>query len=777
VKNLGLSKSSSLLIIALAMSVSACSPAIRNELKSLSSTGATGSILNNTPNYSDKFAYSTNVPENTSANATALISGNLFVAGFALDSSNTSHWLVREYSSGIGSIIDDYQYASGTIAQANALATDSSGNLYAAGYGTDTSGLNHWVVRKYSAGSWSTVDDYIYPGALATQPFALTTDSSGNIYAAGFSVDSSSITHWLVRMYSAGSWSTIDDYQYTPGHNANARAVTVDSSGNVYAAGQGLDGSSTEHWVVRMYSGGIWSTIDDYNYPSGMYPSVMALTADSSGNVYAAGTILDGSLVAHLVVREYSGGSWSTIDDYTYIGPQGAKATALTSDSLGNIYEGGAGMGASNTWVVREYSGGSWTTLDTLPVGMNGQPSSISADSSGNVYAAGYGNSPSDINYWLVRKYSGGSATTLDNYQRPTSKSTASALAKDSAGNLYAAGDGVDASNLTHWIVRKYSAGSWSTIDDFQYGAGYSTSVSALMTDSAGNLYAAGYGISGSNAADYHWIVREYSGGVWSTVDDFQYPSGYESEANALTIDSLGNLYAAGIALDSSFEAHWLVREYSGGSWSTIDDYQYDPGAGFQFTTSPAALTTDSSGNVYAAGIGVDGSYREHWVVREYSGGSWSTIDDYQGPTGSSAQALALTADTSGNIYASGTGYSASASGWVWIVRKYSGGSWTTMDTYEYNPGSFAQASALTMDTSGNLYASGYGKDSSSVVHWVVREYSGGSWSSLHDYQLDSGYGAQSTALVYLPSSDKVVCSGSAYDSAGDDFWITQAVP
>jgi len=691
---------------------------------SASLTGATSSAFNLSQSYFDQFAYSSDVPNSATANATVTdSSGNVYAAGSGQDSSGTNHWVVRKFSGGSWSTIDDYVYPAGNEAQAFALTTDSFGNVYAAGQAADSSGTNRWVVRKFNGGSWSTIDDYVYPPGNAASASALTSDSSGNIYAAGEGIDSSNIQHWVVREYSGGSWSTIDDYVYPAGNRASASVLTSDSSGNVYAAGQAADGSGNEHWVVRRFSGGSWSMIDDYVYPAGSGEvGASALSSDSSGNVYAAGFGFDSSFNEHWVVRKFSSGSWSTIDDYVYPAGNAASALALTSDSSGNVYAAGFGFDSSGSehWVVREYNGGSWSTIDdyVYPPGNGASASALSSDSSGNVYTAGVGEDSSFNEHWVVRKYSGGSWSTIDDYLNLLAMSAATALTSDSSGNVYAAGDGTDSSKITHWVVRKFSGGSWSTIDNYVYPPGNGASASALTTDSSGNVYAAGVGTDSSNIQ--HWVVRKFSGGSWSTIDDYVYPAGNGASVSALSSDSSGNIYAAGSGQDSSFNEHWVVRKFSGGSWSTIDDYVYPAGNG----ASALALTTDSSGNIYAAGAGFDSPFTSHWVVREYSGGSWSTIDDYLYPAGNDAS-----------------------------------------------------ASALTTDSSGNIYAAGQATDGSGTNHWIVRKLSGGSWSGVQDYQLDSGFEAQANVLVSLPTSGEVVSCGSASDSLGNQFWITQTVP
>jgi formylglycine-generating enzyme required for sulfatase activity len=114
---------------------------------------------------------------------------------------------------------------------------------------------------------------------------------------------------------------------------------------------------------------------------------VYALTLDSSGNLYAGGGFfMAGGTTANHIAK-WNGTSWSALGTGMsfYSG-----VFALTVDASGNLYAGGGFTTAGGTTVHRiaKWNGTSWSALGT---GMNNTVSAITLDSSGNLYAGGVG--------------------------------------------------------------------------------------------------------------------------------------------------------------------------------------------------------------------------------------------------------------------------------------------------------------------------------------------------------------------------------------------------
>ena len=282
-----------------------------------------------------------NVPEALAFDS----SGNLYVA-------NNGAGTVSEYAAG-GTTLTATYYG---LSAPDALAFDSSGNLYVANGGAGT-------VSEYAAGGTALTATYYG----LSSPDALAFDSSGNLYVANYVVNAT------VSEFAAGSTTLVATYSGLSG----PAALAFDSSGNLYVANK-FAGT-----VSEFAAGGttLKATYSDFTGPD-------ALAFDSSGNLYVADDFAN-------TVSEFAAGGTTLMATYSGF----SYPVALAFDSSGNLY-----VANDNSFgAVSEFAAGS-TTLTASYSGLDG-PDSLAFDPSGNLYVATFYNS-------MVSEFSLGSATS-----------------------------------------------------------------------------------------------------------------------------------------------------------------------------------------------------------------------------------------------------------------------------------------------------------------------------------------------------------------------------
>lgn len=237
----------------------------------------------------------------------------------------------------------------------------SSGNLYA---GTQNN------VFKYLAGNqlWIQIGNiYLLDGSGIS---ALTTYES-NIYAGMQSGN-------IYSTNNGGNWQQIAS---NPDYITSD--VIVDNTGALYASTNYNDPNDQilKDGRVQKYNRttGVWTTLAGTSSRSSVDGTpIQSITADTSGNIYAATAGNNGGFVWEYPV---AGSAWTMLGTGTL---DGTPVNAVVTDSSLNVY---AGTSAGN---VFKYTGYSWLQINTAPLDTLGV-SGLTFDHLGNLYATTYG--------------------------------------------------------------------------------------------------------------------------------------------------------------------------------------------------------------------------------------------------------------------------------------------------------------------------------------------------------------------------------------------------
>ena len=404
------------------------------------------------------------------------------------------------------------------------------------------------------AQTWETIDDAA--GATSEKVLSITSDSAGNIFAAGTMRDATERGHAVIMKSSdsGATWSTVADYPavYTisvPGAPENpigaafhtiASADVAGGENHLVAAGvyrrglrPGTSSSYTTQWVIiRSKDGGAtWDTLDEYVHPTYGVLSPRDIVVDANGNVYVVGMapVYTGLLykspyICHWLIRKgvvtpEGGMTWSTVGDFTHgDGWDSAYGHDFDADGPSGVACVGSNVfvvgGGSHSWIVRKSSNGgsTWQVVDTYQYGKNlkSHAFDVAADSAGNVYVAGYGQKLGTR--WIVRRLTNGATkwSTMDDFKLSGgSYAEGKGIAVDSNNNVHVTGMATFSPGKWNWVTRQRSAatGAWSTSDTFSLASGQDTVGRAIARSPAGSLFAVG---AGSDAAGvlHGWIVR-----------------------------------------------------------------------------------------------------------------------------------------------------------------------------------------------------------------------------------------------------------------------------
>ena len=238
-----------------------------------------------------------------------------------------------------------------------------NGTLYALGQ-APANRFNAWKTAKSLDGgaSW-TDDDTFYLGKGNTSlAQGLTSDAAGTAYSCGFAYGSAgNDRHWIVRrkLPGSGSWTTVSDLNNkTPGNNAQAMC-SFPGSAVATAATVFVVGCVNNKWMVMRSrnQGSTWQQAGGATWPTGYtYAQASDIACDTAGNIYVAGSYLQGTGYSAGCVVQVStngGDTWTTLLDDSSTMPTGLWRLAI--DNRGNVALSGKvsdSTGNNSRWVV-----------------------------------------------------------------------------------------------------------------------------------------------------------------------------------------------------------------------------------------------------------------------------------------------------------------------------------------------------------------------------------------------------------------------------------------
>ncbi len=324
----------------------------------------------------------------------------------------------------------------------------------------------------------------------------------------------------------------------------------------------------------------------------------------------------------------------------------------------------------------------------------------LSVDASGNLYVTGYScnQTLASCDYATVKYDQNGNQLWAARYDNGL-QDMPSALAIDSAGNVYVTGTSKNTTGYDTATVKYSPNGSQLWVARYPNNDGYGSP--AIAVDSAGNVYVtSGTFITGTGSSKYYTVKYNTNGTqLWSAT----YGTPGLSHTTAIAVDSSGNVYVTG-ELSKGTSSCFYCKDYgtvkynTNGTqlWASI----YDSGS----DDSAKSLAVDGSGNVYVTGYslnGTNGSF-DYATVKYSPNGSQVWVVRYD--NGGYDYANAITVDSSGNAYVTGASDNTTNSDFATV--KYDPGG-NRLWVARYDDGFDEAADAMSVDGRGNIYVTG----------------------------------------------------------------------
>ena len=288
----------------------------------------------------------------------------------------------------------------------------------------------------------------------------------------------------------------------------------------------------------------------------------------------------------------------------------------------------------------------------------------------------------------------------------------------------------------------------------------------AMVVDSTGNVYVTGHSWSDSPRLGYDYATIKYnSNGNQLWVARYNGPANGNDGAYAMALDNAGNIYVTGysegsgtfrdyatIKYDSNGNQLWVAR-YNGPA-TYPDDYAY-------------AMAVSSDGNIYVTWESAGGTQSDYATIKYDSNGNQLWVARYNGPGNRNDEARAIALDSAGNIYVTGHSVGSGTFKDYATIKYDSNGNqlWVARYNGPGNRNDYVQA--ITLDSAGNVYVTGYSVGSGTYYDYTTIKYD----SSGNQLWVVNNGGSD----IALDSAGNIYVTGNTtikYDSNGNQLWV-----
>lgn len=327
-----------------------------------------------------------------------------------------------------------------------------------------------------------------------------------------------------------------------------SHSVVADTSGNLYSAGSVYVSGEVVASLIKTNSSGniIWQ-VGLRNV--GSTSEFKSVGVDAAGNVYAAGTFFIGGIYNVLIAKYNSSGTlqWQR----SLAGASYDEAYGIVVDSSGNAHIVGYTYAATSELLVAKYNtSGTLLWQRTIGGASSELGHGITLDASGNVYICGYtysaGTGNSDA---LIAKFDSSGTIQWQRALGTINGDNAQAICVDGSGSIYICGY-TYVSGIGFDLLMAKITNAGALIYERALGGSNDDKGRAIALDSSGNIYIAGITTS-IGGGDNNLILAKYNNAGTIQWQRYMGTTGDEPENSGgtlplgLFIDSVGDINLA----------------------------------------------------------------------------------------------------------------------------------------------------------------------------------------------------------------------------------------
>ncbi|GAM10729.1 protein sidekick-2 [Geobacter sp. OR-1] len=675
---------------------------------------------------------------------------NVYITGYTWTMTSQNDFYTAKYDGATGAVIWEKNFNSNNgnddIASPTGIVLDPLGDLFVTGFTVADKNYDFQTI-KYKKDNGTLLWNSRLNGAanLNERPAGIGLSPTGELLVSGWSDSGANGVDFLVVKYDPGLLDPPTALTAQAVTNSSVDLSWVDNSGNEdgfrieRCANQGC----TDFSEIATTAAGVTAHTDTGLDPNTYYSYRVRGVSSASGyshysNVATSLTVVV-SFVAPVSPYVYSGLAGK--DDFANaiaVGPDNNPVIAGQS----NDYPAGYSSGETSFDYLllkldRTAMNALWTDRYNDPTDASDIATCVAVDRNNSIVVSGYATlhngASNDVNSLYTMRYAaaGPPALSADQYNGPVpggatddrAIAVAIASASDSSNNVVVVGYGKNIDSNDDIYVIKYNpdgSRAWvATPFDGNQGDDFPTTV-ILALD--GSVFVAGYSETGPNTNIHRYFVSKYNGAtgarIWTDLSSIV-PGG-DSRFNSLALDSAGDLYVTGFAVNASGNKDFYTVKYSGTAataqqiWTRTFD-----GSAHGDDEAVAVRVDPVDDAVVVGGTTLSGSENHDITVVKYSSAGdqlWSKI--YQRPANDDF-AKAMGIDSNGNIYLTGNtsnGFSTDS-----LTVKFDNlGNISSATLYNGSANSYDESTALVVNSLDEVFVAGYTENASGSADALV---------------------------------------------------------
>ncbi|MGQ9678360.1 MAG: SBBP repeat-containing protein [bacterium] len=391
--------------------------------------------------------------------------------------------------------------------EAREMAFTPAGDIVMTGFIASTDGFRDIATVKFTTTEGDTVwtRRWRFGTGSREEAVAIACDSAGNVFVAGWFRTSGVDTNWVTIRYLAdGTESWVSTYDSAGGPD-KAVALVPDEADGVYVTGYSFNGVNRDYVTIHYLANGTRDWVARYNGVGNGNDLPTRIVRDREGSVYVTGYSWGGPIAKYdyLTIKYSSAGEtiWTRRYDGTATDSiiKSDYALGLTVDDSSNVYVTGR-AGESGTWydatTIKYSPTGETRWVARFDWGENALDGAgeIEIASDKSIYCAGY--TETNIGYFdmlLFKLTPAGEVDWQRIYNYVSDDDSVTGMSVDRFGNVYITGYSYTVEGDLDWVTLKYNPegaqvwmarhATWDE-DDQPYG---------VLVNSLGDVFVGGY--------------------------------------------------------------------------------------------------------------------------------------------------------------------------------------------------------------------------------------------------------------------------------------------